>query len=271
MKINQTQTQLELKTSGLSQAITGIILIIVGIIVAVAVLNGAIKIEGGKALPMWAALAGLVFVVAGILSAFFARNRDIILQKGGTSTVTSKRFFGGQPQNTTFDTNKVVAVSLSTHLTRDNNMDSNTGSHSSTHRHSELSLVLDDNSMISIASSGGSGGSFSFGMSNFITKAPLGKESEQIATYLGIPLQSSGMFNPISDIKSVVDTIHDSASQIQPQPSPNQTVQPVIPSQQTAGFTAIINQTDQINPTPAVPVQPTTPPDEITLPPRTPQ
>lgn len=263
MKINQTETQLELKTSGLIQIITGIILIIVGIAVSISVLIGVFKDANGKSLPIYWSLIGLVMLLAGGFASYSSRNRQIILQKGGTSTVNAKRILGGKIQKTTFETGRVVAVSLSTHFTM-NNTGSNTNSNSSSQRRSELSLVLDDNSLISVASSGGSNGSFSFGMSNLIMKAPLSKEANRIATYLGVPLQSSGMSDPISDIKSMADAFHKPVDQSQT--FTGQPIQPVS-QMQPSEHTIAVGQSSSVDQTPSVASQqPTLPVEETQFP-----
>lgn len=198
MKIYQTDTQIEIKTSGLTQAILGVAVAIIGIILAVAALAGVAKSGDGTTSPAWVSLIGLAVLIVGGLLAFFSKNRDIILQKGGISSVNSKRVFGGQSKTESFDTIRVTAVNLSTYFAN-----SSSGS-SSRQRRSALSLILDDNSRVEIANSGSS--SFSFegiSLTDLIAKAPLGKEANQIAAFLGVPLQSADMTNPIALIKSV--------------------------------------------------------------------
>jgi len=266
MKINQTETQLELKTSGLIQIIASIILIVVGIAVSISVLIGVFKDADGKSLPIYWSLVGLVMLLAGGFASYSSKNRQIILKKDGTSTVSTKRIIGGKTQETTFETSRVVAINLSTHFTM-NSTDSNSNSNSSSQRRSELSLVLDDNSLISVASSGGSNGGFSFSMSNLIMKAPLSKEANQIATYLGVPLQSSGMSDPVSDIKSMVDAFHQPVDQ--PQPFTGQPIQPTS-QMQSPENTTDIGQPSSANQAPSVAFQQPTSPVEETQSPQDP-
>ncbi len=202
MKIYQTDTQIEIKTNGLSQAILGVAVAIIGIILAVSVLAGVAKTGDGATSPAWLSLIGLAVLIVGGLLAFFSKNRDVILQKGGISSVNSKRVFGGQSKTESFDTVRVTAVNLSTYFANTNSSDNS--SSMNRQRRSALSLILNDDSRVEIANSSSSDFSFNgISLTDLIAKAPLGKEANQIAVFLGVPLQSADTTNPIALIKSV--------------------------------------------------------------------
>lgn len=236
MKIYQTDTQIEIKTSGLPRAILGIVVAILGIILAIAMLVGITRTGDGTTSPPWASLIGLIFLVVGVLLAFLSTNRDIILQRGGISSVNAKRVFGGQSKTESFDTIRVIAVNLSTHFASSNS------SSSSRQRRSNLSLILDDNSRVEIANSSGSSFSFNgISLTDLIAKAPLGKEANQIAAFLGVPLQSADMTNPIALIKSVASAFgqpiglsEDNKLPIQKGQAPTQTTQQPAPIAEVA-------------------------------------
>jgi len=96
MKISQTDNLIEVKTSGRLRAIIGVVLTVIGVVLVVYLLASG-------ASPVWMPLIGIVVLIFGGLMAFLAKNRDIVLQRGGTSSISAKRVFWGQSQTQTFE------------------------------------------------------------------------------------------------------------------------------------------------------------------------
>jgi hypothetical protein len=225
MKLQQTNTQLEIKSSAYSQAIIGTIFLVGGLVAASLIAAGVFKDSAGKSLPIWLAAVGLVASIIGFFVVRSSKNKTVLLNRGGTSSVELKRIFGGKTENTTFETSRIKAVKLQTYL--DSNQDSD--GHNRTTRRSTLSLVLDNNDEIQLADEASKGGSFSINsidVSSLISKAPLGKEAGQIADYLQVELQSVDMSNPAQAVKAVMDAFKQPQQpQAQQQPANTETLQ----------------------------------------------
>jgi hypothetical protein len=248
MKITQTDNQMEIKTSGIPSIIAGVIVILIGLAVVGLLIANGFKDSSGKSSSILIPILGLVFAVVGVFCVIFAANRDIILQKGGTSSVSSKRIFGGKLKSVSFETKRIIAVSLMTGYQM-----TGSGNASNPQRESQLSLVLDDNSLVKIGQKSGSGG-FSlngFNISGLITKAPLGKQADQISAFLGVPLQSSRQMTTIASIANVVEGVSEAVHENSQQ---NQILseKPTVVSQPAAGIVPAGQ--------PTIPVEPTVPP-----------
>jgi hypothetical protein len=251
MKITQTDNQMEIKTSGLLTLAMGIILIVFGAVVLITVLTGIWKVQGnGQSTSLIGPIAGALLAVGGIVTALLAKNQDTVLQKGGTSTVSQKRVLFGGPKAVSFDTSRIRAVCLFTeyHVTNDMNSGSGMNHSSSVQRSSQLSLMLDDNSLVQIASKSGGGGSSINGINitRLVSKAPLSDKGNQIAQFLGVPLKSSGdVPSPALAISTIVDAVHENTEQKQVMSEQPPTAnQPPVPTSQ-----------------PNTPVEPTQPPE----------
>lgn len=233
MKITQTDSQIQLKSSGIGQLLTGLFMVIVGIGLTIVLL--ASPGDNGKKAPAWTIVLGIAFVIFGVLMAVFSKNRTVTVQKGGDTTVNAKRMLGGSPQQQSVPTANIVAVRLSTYMQNTSNTDgsggfSNSGSSS---RRSILSLVLNNNDLIEVGGSGGGTGGFSvngINVSSLITKAPLSKEANQVATFLGVPLQADDTSSIASTIKSIGTAFHQESSQPTQSTPFNPDAQPQVPA-----------------------------------------
>lgn len=247
MKVITSGDQLELRSSGLGQFLGGILMVAVGIVVTVLLL-GTTSSNGKKA-PVWSVIIGVVFVIFGVVMVIFAKNRSVVMRKGGDTTVRLKRVFGGTPQQQSVPTASIVAVRLSTFMQNSGTTAGGVGVSSAGNpqnsRRSVLSLVLNNNDLIEVgASSGTLGGLNVNGMNvtSLISKAPLSKEANEAANFLGVPLQAD-------DTSSIAGAVRSLKNAFEGQGQPGQVPQPGQPPTQTASF----------NPDPQAPAQPQAP------------
>jgi hypothetical protein len=272
MKVIQTDNQIELKSSGLGQALFGAILLVVGIVMAVA-LHGSTG-DGGKPTPIWVTLMGVAFAIIGILVAVFAKNRSVLIQKGANTTVTAKRLLGGSPQQQSVPTANIVAVRLSTYIDNAGNTGSmnRAGGISSgdpnNSRRSVLSLILNNNDIIEAGSSGSNSGFSVNGLniSSLIMKAPLSKEANQVASFLGVPLQADDTSSIAGAVQSVKTTFqHDSPAMPTATPAVTAPGTAAAPPAQASSFAP--TAPTPAAPTPAAPsTTPATPPAPVAPP-----
>lgn len=278
MKIIQTNNQIEIKTGAVGQVITGILAIGGGVVFSGAVLSGVV----GKNTPAWIAVFGLVGLVVGGLILKFADTRKVTIQTGGDTTITAKRVVGGKTANQTFPTASIVAVRLSTYVDYSSNNSDNSGSSFNTsgpgQRRSNLSLLLGNNDLVELGTSGGGGGVSINGMnvSSLIQKAPLSKEANQIATFLHVPLQADDNSSVAGAVQSVVKAFRHETEADQPQTTPSlnpnaaPTPAPVQPSEPPSNPVPLA-PLPQLTPSAPVPQQPViNPTPEITSPQPTP-
>jgi hypothetical protein len=274
MKITQTDSQIELKNSGIGQAFLGLVFIVSG--VGVSLITRSPDADGKKA-PFWVLLIGIAVVIGGIAMIIFAKNRSVTIRKGGDTTVNTKRLIGGGPQQATIPTANIVAVRLSTYLDNNSVNDGNGGIGSSNQnsRRSTLSLVLNNNDLVELGSSGQGGLNINgLNVSSLISKAPLSKEADQVARFLGVPLQaddSSSIAGAVKSLKTAFSQDPEPSPSAQtPTFSPGQAPQaappPASPAPQTPLPPAIPPQAPQQPPSAENPGGPTAPP-----PPYTPQ
>lgn len=203
MKIQTTGEQMQIKTGGITQLIMGVVFSLVGAGVAILPFLG-VESSDGKKMPIWLGLIGLVFLALGVYLVLSAKNTIITLVKNGQSNVTAKRLLGGSAQTQNFQTSAIIAVNLSTRNEYVNTGTAGTNNRSTTQRRSDLHLILNDNSTIEITSSGQSGVGFNgFNMTSLVRKAPLSREAEQIAGFLGVQVKYED-FSSIEGIKNLI-------------------------------------------------------------------
>jgi hypothetical protein len=223
MKTTQTDNQIELKSSGAGQVFFGVVLVIVGIIMAIFLLGSAD--DSGKKAPAWTILIGVAMALGGIAAILFAKNRSVTIQKGGNTTVTVKKVLGGGPQAQTIPTANIIAIRLATYI--DQTASSNGSGNPNNSRRSTLSLVLNNNDLVEVGSSGKKGG-FSLNginLGSLVSKAPLSKEADQLTAFLGVPLQADDTSSIGGAIKAVQSAFQHEPSQPAPF-NPDAQVQP---------------------------------------------
>ena len=200
MKLTQNYNQLEIKTSGVGQIITGAIFALIGIATVIFV---AIRLSTGMntvSSMLLFGIIGIVFIAIGSFSIFSAQSRHMTIQKNGASIIRSSRMIGGKTIQQDFDTTSVKAVRLATYLSRSSVNTSGGG------RCSTLSLVMNNSDSIEIASRGNSSVNINgINVSSLIHKVPLSREAEQIADFLNVSVETIDMTNPLSAITSVVN------------------------------------------------------------------
>lgn len=211
MKIIQTNNQLEITQKGIGQLIFGVIPIIIALALIIYTL---INTKPGTAVQ-WPLFAfGLIFLIAGVLTIFFAKNNHFVFQKDGQTSIESKRIVGGKTLHDSFPTSSIVAVRLITSMSSNGN----SNGRSSNTRTSALSILLNNNSVVQVASKSGSSGVLSL-----VLKAPLINESNQLADFLGLPLEAEDTSTIAGTIKVIRDGYNTlkSEEQTPPQPTPS--------------------------------------------------
>lgn len=233
MKITQTNNQLEVKKGVIRAVIVGTVSIVLGIVVIIATLSGNFPIHNsqtGETLPPWAgSLVGALFALVGLIFIFFAKSKHIILQLQGQTTVIEKRLLGA-PQQMVIPTANIVAVQLVSHMEYDTTTNSSAGNSTTTQsRASSLILLLNNNDQIVVDVSKKNINRLSIGgtgLSSF-QKAPLGKEAEQIANFLGVPLKSNDAGSVFDMANMFADILNTTK---QPQTPPQSPAQPPTPT-----------------------------------------
>jgi hypothetical protein len=252
MKVTQTADQIELDSSGFGQLLLGVILIIAGVLVAI-FMHGSTG-DDGKQAPIWVTLIGVGIAIGGLLSIIFARNRSVVVQRGGNATVRTKRLIGGGTQEQSVPAASIVAVRLSTYLQNTGSDNNTVGNDPANSRRSVLYLVLNNNDLVQVGSSGSSNGFSMNGLNigGLISKAPLSKEAGQLSEFLGVPLQAD-------DTSSIAGAVRSLKSAFQQGQAPAQPAQPVQPAQPPA-------QTPPLNPGAPQPAAAAPPPPAPPLP-----
>ena len=180
MKISKEQNTLHIKKSGWSQVVVGAITLLIGLGVG---FFGVVS--DGIEEPL------LVYVVAGAFSIFgaaflaLAKHMKASLQLGGQSHVVAKRVIGGKTERQDFATNDITGVELVTNTQRSTRTGSSSRG-SSTQFVSELFLVLANGDRVKLGKKSKQGTGVA-GVSVML-KAPLSKEANEIAEFLGVPL-----------------------------------------------------------------------------------
>lgn len=202
MKIQQTATQLQTDASGLSTVIIGALLITVGIVLAVLPFA---HLKSQPATPTWLALLGGALVAFGILALWAAKNERITMIKGGETIIDVNKLIGGAKVSQRFPTTDIIAVRLRTTLSSTSTVNDANNS-TQPDRQSVLSLLLRDNSLVTVASASKSTGMSINGVSmgGVINRAPLATEAQQIATFLGVALQADDESSFAGAVTSIV-------------------------------------------------------------------
>lgn len=231
MKLQQTGDQIELKSNGIGQLLVGLVFVAAGI--GVTVLIATSTSTNGKKAPIWVTAFGLLFVAIGAGVMFMAQNRRVVIQRGGNVTVTGKRLLGGSPQQQSVPVANVLAVRLTTSADYSSAGDGDT----TNQRRSVLSLVLNNNDLIEIGSARSHGISINgINVSNLITKAPLSKEANQLATFLNVPIQASDTSTIAGAVQSIKSAFQQPSAgpapitEFNPNPAPAVQPQPAQPA-----------------------------------------
>jgi len=182
MKIITTSNQMQIRTNGLKTVFAGIVFTIFGLDLVYSML--------GQDNSFYPIVFGSLFAIIGIALLFFSKTTTIVLEKEGTTSITSKYTIGmSQAKRETIPTIDIAAVMLSTKFQQNRNSDGSTTPSTS----SSLSLLLKNNDVIKIEESSGGMSISGFNISNILSaigKAPLSKEAKQIAEFLGVPVKS---------------------------------------------------------------------------------
>lgn len=149
------------------------------------------------------------FIAFGVYAGWSAKSTTVILRKTGPSSVTSKRLVGGATGSHDFNTAQVVRVELITAA-----LDSTPQQEQTPSRRSVLKLILNDNSEVVLGEKTRSSGVSvnGVGISNFL-EAPLHKEAQTVADFLGVPLGAADMSNPITALQSAIHPSQAPATQ----------------------------------------------------------
>lgn len=212
MKITTTNNgELEIKESGVSSVIIGIILSLAGIGLAILPLFRDVEV--------WLSLIGLALVGMGAFFAYSARSKNIVLRNNGVSEVLETRLFTKKTSSQSFSHEQIAGVGLdsSSHLETERTGDN---LRSRRVRESTLYISLTDGNQIVLGQDrrSGSGGLSMNGISlGSFGKPPLTSEAEQIAGFFGVALnqreQVGSNFGGISQtIESTGGIVNNSAN-----------------------------------------------------------
>lgn len=180
MKIRQTFDQLVIDNSLLMPVATGVILGLGGI---------AVAILGFLNHVWWLPLAGLVLLVIGALLVTFSKNTRIVLARYGDCSITAKSLFR-QARSHAFALADITAVQLQSSQTQHLTKAADGSQRYETEVKSTVYLKTADARMLQIGSKtrnlniGGMLGAL-------IQSLPLKAEAQQIADFIGVPLQVS--------------------------------------------------------------------------------
>lgn len=227
MKITQTNNQIELNNGGMGQLGVSAVLVVLGIIIAVGIFGGFVTNNGARISPLLG-MIGVVLGITGVLVAFFAQKKRIVIVKGGDTAVTATRLIGGHSVSQSFPTASISSVRLYTYLEANNGSNSNQGSgvsfgnsNSNNTRRSELSLVLANNDVVELGSANAAASGLSvngMNVSGLVQRAPLSHEAQQLAEFLGVPLDAQDGSNLATAVTSVVDAFKQATTTPSPTP-----------------------------------------------------
>ncbi len=267
MKVIQTNNQIEVRSSGIGQLIIGLVIGLAGIALTIFVFAGPPDDKGNK-MPIWVAAIGLAIIAAGVGMLLFSKNRNVVIQQGGTTTVTAKRIIGGQTENLSFPTSDITSVRLSTYI--DNTTSNTNMQNNNMQRRSVLQLVLKNNDLVDIGGSGGGNSTFNgMNIGGLLTKAPLSKEADQIASFLNVPLDANDTSSIAGAVKSVTSAFQGNKPSNPQQPTEfNPEAQNTTPQPPSTPISPTPPQAPQ--PTPPVPPQepPVVKPPDVNQPPQ---
>lgn len=145
-------------------------------------INGELVEAGAK--PMLALVIPAIFALAGLAMFIFAKDSTIELNKGAPSTVKTKRLLGPE-RFEQFNAEDVAYVELGSFRQISsgfNGRGNDNGMNARESQQSFLNLVLNNGPSISVASKNQRGNN----VLTLVQKAPLSREGEQIAKFLGV-------------------------------------------------------------------------------------
>ena len=180
MKIEQAGDQLVVDNSLVGKIIVAAVLGIVGIGLAIFGLTKHQPIAIG---------IGVVFVLACVLFVVVSRSTHIVLSKSGPSTVSSKTLFGNAKAES-FSLSDVSSVLLSTSEIHGNVKEGDGTVREQTKINANIFLLTKTAQRIHL---GGTSQVINIGglVGALIESLPLRAEALRIATFIGVPLQSS--------------------------------------------------------------------------------
>jgi len=197
MKIRQTGSTLTVKTNGAIQLIFGVITLLGSLALLFAFLSGGLG-DDAAILGLFA----LIFAIVGGIVMFQAKNRTTTMVQNGAITMKEKRILGGQVESREVPASTVTAVEHGAHRHTRINRSRNGGRRMSTQRDYQLSLMLSNNDQILLATKRGGGGVI--GSIRSFIKAPLSKEGEQIANFLGVPFQATSSQGGVGALRDAI-------------------------------------------------------------------
>lgn len=184
MKIRQSTDQMVIDNSLAMPVVTGIVLGLGG---ATIILLGYLN----HLWPLW--LLGLALLAIGGLVIVFSKSTHVVLARSGDSSIASKTLFT-QSKAHSFALTDIAAVQLLSSQRQHFSKDADGTQRSDTEVKSTVYLKTADARMLQIGSKtrtlniGGMLGAL-------IQSVPLKKEAEQVATFIGVPLQVSDAMN----------------------------------------------------------------------------
>lgn len=255
MKIQTVSSdELQIQSSGKWVFIFGIALIPIGIAAGVALfLTQENKMTG---------LIGLAALVVGAALIFFAENKIITLRKSGLSSITTSKLMSSETRKQEFDARGAQFIELQ--VSRETSNDSS--GNKNTSLSSEMYLHI-PNTVATLLARESNSLNFSVGVLDFgelLGHAPLQKESQIVADFLGVPVQINDMSSIMGAVKTMAGlkgtfdsmVVQNSATNNQPtQIAESQPQQPVQLQQQVSQPVSIqqpIQQPPQQQPPPQV-------------------
>jgi hypothetical protein len=184
MKIRQSTDQMVIDNSLAMPVVTGIVLGLGG---ATIILLGYLN----HLWPLW--LLGLALLAIGGLVIVFSKSTHVVLARSGDSSIASKTLFT-QSKAHSFALTDIAAVQLLSSQRQHFSKDADGTQRSDTEVKSTAYLKTADARMLQIGSKtrtlniGGMLGAL-------IQSVPLKKEAEQVAAFIGVPLQVSDAMN----------------------------------------------------------------------------
>ncbi|HTD27820.1 MAG TPA: hypothetical protein VK660_00365 [Xanthomonadaceae bacterium] len=189
MKIQTTQNQMIIDNSNMVFVVVGALLGLGGIVAAILGLIGHNNVE--MAIGAGLAIMGALFV-------FVTKSTHIVLDKSGPSSLSSKTIVS-QTTTQSFNLSEVTTVLLEAREASETVKNPDGSTRNQTKITANLILVTSNAQRIPIGSAtrtmdiGGLIGSL-------ITTLPLKNEAEQIAKFIGVPMQASDTAGPLNSL-----------------------------------------------------------------------
>ena len=194
MKIQTVSNdELQIQSSGKWVFIFGIALIPIGIAAGVALfLTQENKMTG---------LIGLAALAVGAALIFFAENKTITLRKSGLSSITTSKLMSSETRKQEFDARGAQFIELQ--VSRETSNDTNGSKNTSLS--SEMYLHI-PNTVATLLARESNSLNFSVGVLDFgelLGHAPLQKEAQIVADFLGVPVQINDMSSIMGAVKTM--------------------------------------------------------------------